>query len=132
MKALNPHFESELNQPCEKLYEYRSQLINPSAQTSVVIQGRAEFIERFIPQRELHQLFGGCIRSRDWDAGQEYLGVWGSREASRFRRILRERGASFTVERSEEPPFRPKVLSTTKPTNESPGNASPETRVIKP
>ena len=114
MKALNPHFESEVNQPCDKLYEYRLQRTQRSAQTSVVIQGRAEFIERFIPQRELQQLFGGFIRSRDWDAGHEYLGVWGSREASRFRRILRERGASFTIECSEEPPFRPKVLSTTK------------------
>ena len=91
------------------LYEYRSGLHRPGSE-SVVIQGRAEFIERFIPRRELHRLFGGSIRSRD-EAEQEYLGVWGARRASRFRRILRERGAAFTVERCDRPPFRPRVLS---------------------
>jgi hypothetical protein len=87
--------------PVEKLYEYRTSTQNPP-----VIQGRAEFIERFIPQPEMQRLFGGFVRSRDWDAGQEYLGVWGVRTASRFRRILRERGASFIVEHCESPPFK--------------------------
>jgi len=85
----------------EKLYEYRA-----NTQSSPVIQGRAEFIERFIPQPEMQRIFGGFIRSRDWDAGQEYLGVWGARKISRFRRILRERGASFVVEHCESPPFK--------------------------
>ena len=90
----------------EKLYEYRAGM-----QNAPILQGRAEFVERFISQLEIQRLFGGFIRSRDWDAGQEYLGVWGVRKTSRFRRILRERGASFTVERCESPPFRPGIIS---------------------
>ena len=87
----------------EKLYVYRN-----SIQAPPTIQGRAEFIELFISQLEIIRLFGGRIRSRDRNAGQEYLGVWGVRKTSRFRRILRERGAVFIVEHCEceSPPFK--------------------------
>ena len=87
----------------EKLYVYRNSIQAPST-----IQGRAEFIELFISQLEIIRLFGGRIRSRDRNAGQEYLGVWGVRKTSRFRRILRERGAVFIVEHCEceSPPFK--------------------------
>ena len=60
--------------------------------------GKRSFVETYISESEFEELFGGyAARSID---GIEYLGVWSVRVASRMRRILRERGATFTVIKS--------------------------------
>ena len=104
------------------IYNYRDRLLHRGQQTSVVAQGKREFVERFIRRAEFGSLFGGYILSRDSRSEQEYLGVWGARKASRFRSLLRERGASFSIERYDTPPFRPKVISVSHNSNET-GNA---------
>jgi hypothetical protein len=53
----------------------------------------------------LEAAFGGAAFFRNEEAGFQYLGVWGARKASRFRRSLREAGASLDIIR-EPPPAR--------------------------
>ena len=66
-------------------------------------------VERILAKDELIAEFGGCITYIDDDAGAEYLGVWGTRNAKRFRAILRARGAELTVNRHRPPNIRLKA-----------------------
>ncbi len=91
----------------EPLYEYLSAWFHDGRSERVVCQGRASFVEEFISREEFQALFGGYALSED-QSGCDYIGVWGSRVCKRFRRVLRERGASFQV-RSEPPELRLKV-----------------------
>lgn len=50
---------------------------------------------KHIPIEDFQSLFGGHIGRLV--GRSEYLGVWGARKVSRFRRILRERGATIRV-----------------------------------
>jgi hypothetical protein len=58
--------------------------------------GRLSEICALIDRDEMATMFGGYIV---YEAGQgdEYVGVWGGRNASRMRRILRERGATLNL-----------------------------------
>ncbi len=71
------------------------------------IKGDRKWIELYIAIDEFLELFGGYVTWRPpdepTDAMGEGLGVWGRRNISRFRRILRERGAEFEVVDSEGP-----------------------------
>jgi hypothetical protein len=91
----------------EPIYEYLSSWFHDGRAERVVCQGRASFVEEFISRDEFPALFGGYALSED-RRGQDYLGVWGSRICKRFRRVLRERGASFQVS-SDAPKLRLKV-----------------------
>ncbi len=53
----------------------------------------------------LSDAFGGTAFFRNDETGQCYLGVWGARKASRFRRALRSGGATLNIVR-ERPPTR--------------------------
>jgi hypothetical protein len=82
------------------LYEFRDSLHMATDTEPVVIKGSRAEIERFIPLAEFGPLFGGYVLWRAPDAPTEAmpdqaLGVWGSRTVSKFRRILRERGAEI-------------------------------------
>jgi hypothetical protein len=59
--------------------------------------GPKAFVEAHFPRAELTQAMGGWATFTRGD--ETWLGVWGARKTSRFRRILRERGAVFTLER---------------------------------
>jgi hypothetical protein len=83
------------------IYEFMSNWYSDGRSEHSVCQGRRVFVERFIPQSEFDDLFGGYVLSAD-SSDDEYLGVWSRRMCSRFRRLLRERGAHF--ETSKEPP----------------------------
>src|SRR4051794_24698915 len=48
-------------------------------------------------------VFGGSAFFRNAETGQAYLGVWGARKASRFRRMLRESGAVVQIVRKRPP-----------------------------
>jgi len=50
----------------------------------------------------LNDAFGGSVVYRDPDTSSFFLGVWGARNASRFRNVFRQRG--MTVEILREPP----------------------------
>src|SRR5260221_13349001 len=63
----------------------------------VVCVASALLVRPLLDERELSDLFGGCVLYADRDSDLEYLGVWGARNASRYRAILRLRGASFAL-----------------------------------
>lgn len=50
----------------------------------------------------LAEAFGGAAFFRNDETGEGYLGVWGARNASRFRRTLQEAGVDLEIIR--EPP----------------------------
>jgi len=93
----------------EKIYDFMSRWYSDGRSEHPVCQGRRSFVEQFIPKREFSELFGGYVLSED-SSGEEFLGVWSRRTGQRFRRILRERGAQFTISR-DVPALRVKVTA---------------------
>jgi hypothetical protein len=75
---------------------------------ALTIRGARDAVERFIPREEFDDLFGGWMI---WAAPArptpelpgEALGVWGRRTCRRFRRVLRERGATLEVRQEPGP-----------------------------
>ena len=75
---------------------------------ALTIRGARDAIERFIPLAEFGGLFGGYAL---WhppahptpELPGQALGVWSRRLCKRFRRILRERGATLEVRRERGP-----------------------------
>lgn len=92
----------------------------PGATTSdsppLTIRGPRDAVERFIPLAEFDALFGGWVM---WSAPAqptsdlpgEALGVWSHRMCKRFRRLLRERGATIEVRREPGPAQQVKQFS---------------------
>jgi len=80
----------------------------PGLTPPLTIRGPRDAIERFITRAEINELFD---RWMIWaaparptiDMPGEALGVWGRRKCSRFRRLLRERGAVLEVRRAVGP-----------------------------
>jgi hypothetical protein len=79
-----------------------------------VCVGPISFVSTIIGKRELAAMFGGYIVYTDDDTNTDFLGVWGVRNASKFRRILREGGGSFTLRRGFPPRFRLKMRNVTR------------------
>ena len=90
------------------VYVFPQDQFEAAAQPIVCIANRAA-IERYLTQREISRAFSGhaiycrgqgcllpALVSLFWPGGT-YIGVWGSRNASRFRRFLRERGAELVI-----------------------------------
>ena len=81
-----------------RLYEFRDLVADFTHTRPHVVKGDLGQIERLIPVQEFAELFGGYVV---WDppdgSGIEgaSIGVWGIRNVSRLRRILRERGAEL-------------------------------------
>jgi hypothetical protein len=48
-------------------------------------------------------VFGGCAFFRDDKTGPAYVGIWGSRKASRFRETLRQAGLRLTIVQTPPP-----------------------------
>ena len=69
---------------------------------SVVCAGRREAIEALLVTGALEALFLGFAEYGD-ARGERFLGVWGARNASRLRRLLRERGAHLAVHHAQPP-----------------------------
>jgi len=59
--------------------------------------GPEMFVEAHLPRSALMEDMGGWATFVRGD--ETWLGVWGARKTSRFRRLLRERGAVFSLER---------------------------------
>lgn len=69
---------------------------------SVVCAARCEHIEGLLGAGILDAVFFGHAEYRD-DEATRYLAVWGARNASRLRRLLRERGAELAVHHAPPP-----------------------------
>lgn len=90
------------------LYEAPMPGVSLGDTPALTIRGARDAIERFIPFQEFEALFGGWAL---WGPPErpapelpgEALGVWSRRTCSRFRRILRERGAVLEVRREPGP-----------------------------
>ncbi|HET9341606.1 MAG TPA: hypothetical protein VFO25_01660 [Candidatus Eremiobacteraceae bacterium] len=65
--------------------------------------GLEPFILRFFSYAELASEFGGHALLYDGTADQHYVGLWGKKKVSRFRRLMRERGAQFELVRLSSP-----------------------------
>jgi len=65
----------------------------------VVRRDQAEFV---LPLSEVDALFYGYVLYASED-GAEFVGVWGARNAARFRRLMRERGAKLQLMKSSPP-----------------------------
>ena len=96
-----------MERPLSLLFTYRTYLLG-SKRSPIVIKGSREWIEKYIPIGEFSELFGGYVlwrepKRKSKEMPGEGLGVWGRRNASKLRRILRERGAVFEVVEGEGP-----------------------------
>lgn len=90
------------------LFSYQAHLLGDKRSSPIVIKGSRDWIEEYIPFLEFTQIFGGYLLLRKPHELSEAmpgegLGVWGKRNASKLRRILRERGAKFEVVDGEGP-----------------------------
>ncbi len=96
------------------VFVFRDPHFAPDGDTLVCIAEQAE-VERFIPNDEVAWAFSGHAVYRRNERGgllslvmallrrrRTYVGVWGRKNASRFRRFLRERGAELKIH-SEAP-----------------------------
>lgn len=98
------------------LFIYKTSLFGTKRSPSVVIKGSREWMEQYIPLTDFPSLFGGYALWRGPSKQNammpgEALGVWGKRNASKLRRILRERGAEFRVVKGEGPEQQIAILS---------------------
>ena len=84
------------------LYRYRI------GDTLVCAASREAVVAAFGDEAEFERYFGGSM-SFGLPSRPDYLGVWGARNASRFRRILRQAGFDFEV--CANPPPAPHTLS---------------------
>jgi hypothetical protein len=77
------------------VYVFRDPTFSPDGNTVVCVAPRRG-MKRFMSTREVSRAFGGCAvyRRTLW---KTYIGVWGERNGSRFRRFLRERGAELNI-----------------------------------
>ena len=77
------------------VYVFRDPHFAPGGDTLVCIAPRRA-MKRFMSKSEVSKAFGGCVvyRRSVWTT---YVGVWGDRNGSRFRRFLRERGAELAM-----------------------------------
>ena len=99
------------------LYEAPMPGVTLSGTPALTVRGARDAVERFIPLKEFETLFGGWML---WGAPSrptpempgEALGVWRRRTCKRFRRLLRERGATVVVRREPGPAQRPLQLFT--------------------
>ena len=80
-----------------EVFVFRDASFAPSGDTLVCIAEKSA-MERFISKKEVSWAFSGCATYRRWP-WKTYVGVWGRKNASRFRRFLRERGAEIAINR---------------------------------
>ena len=99
-----------------ELFTFSAHIWGDKRSAAVVVKGSRAWLEHFISLREFAELFGGYAL---WRAPKhptkempgEGLGVWGRRNASKLRRILRERGATFRIVEGEGPDQKLAMLS---------------------
>ena len=90
------------------VFEFREAVTKQTSTLPEVIKASRESVEPYIPLRDFGELFGGYIRWRppatpSDEMPGEAVGVWGRRNVSKFRRLLRERGAELRRVKGEGP-----------------------------
>jgi hypothetical protein len=86
-----------------------------SATSAHVSLARKEVVDRCFSHSEMGELFGGLARYEDTKTGEEWIGVWSARKASKFRRLLRERGTILVLVKSAPSNFRLKAAYSGRP-----------------
>jgi hypothetical protein len=87
------------------VYEFRAPLHTAAGTWPVVVKAVRDQVEPLIALDELVVLFGGYVMwapAPEAEAGAA-IGVWGRRNAGRFRRMLRERGAVVRIAHDSGP-----------------------------
>src|SRR4051812_41707332 len=87
------------------VHVFRDPHFAPEGDTLICVVQRKQ-MERFISKREVSQAFSGYAVFRLRWPWNTYIGVWGKRNTSRFRRFLRERGADIVIHRQAIPGLR--------------------------
>ena len=105
------------------VYTFNAPLLGYTRSIPAVVKCERQWVDQFIPLDEFEELFGGYITWRPTEEIGETIGVWGDRNASRFQRTLRERGAEFDVVDNEGPKQSIWVVTTHSYTKEGRGNA---------
>ena len=78
----------------------------------MVCIGEKERIEGVFGGGQLAVLFKGEAVYTNDTIKRDYLGVWGTRNASRLRRLLREQGVELLIQRTRPPDTRLRSFST--------------------
>jgi hypothetical protein len=92
-------------------YIYRDVSLVSSGEAVVCIVDRCA-ADAYLSQGEVENLFGGCAVYATPE-GREFVGVWGARNAARFRRYLRERGAQVLIHHRRSFDLRLRATKTT-------------------
>jgi hypothetical protein len=92
------------------VYIFREAGFAPAGDTVVCIARRAA-VKPFMSKDEIDATFSGHV-SYHRPLWKLYIGVWGRRNGSRFRRLLRERGAEVILHH-EVPPLLTRTSSVT-------------------
>jgi hypothetical protein len=84
------------------LFTFQTHLLGNKRSQVQIIKGSRQWIEQYLPLAEFTQLFGGYMIWREPnekipEMPDEGIGVWGKQKTAKFRQILLERGAVFTV-----------------------------------
>jgi hypothetical protein len=90
------------------VFVYRANWYTDGRSEPVVAKASRAWVESYISLDELCSRFGGYVVWRGPaqptdEMPAEALGVWGRRNVSRFKRVLRERGAEFQVVKGKGP-----------------------------
>lgn len=88
-----------------RIYVFRDPHFAPDGDTLVCIAERTR-TEKFIQKKEIDWAFSGHVAYRCWCPWKTYVGVYGRKNTSRFRRFLRERGANLDICREAPPKAR--------------------------
>jgi hypothetical protein len=95
------------------VYVFRGGHFAPAGNTTVCV-GEKDRIEGLLGSDAIERLFNGFATYTNDRAKQDYLGVWGVRNASRLRRLLRECGAELVIHPTAPPDARLRYYKTLK------------------
>ena len=83
-------------------YLFRDGPFAPAGNTVVCVVDRPA-VEAALGRGQVETLFGGAAVYTDRAIKVEYKGVWGTRNSSRLRALLRARGVELTISRGPPP-----------------------------
>jgi hypothetical protein len=95
------------------VYLFRDSHFAPSGDTVVCVGAKAGSSPN-LGCGQVESLFKGFAVYTDRSVSRDYIGVWGIRNASRLRRLLRERGAALAVRKMPPPSARLRYFKTLK------------------
>jgi hypothetical protein len=94
--------------PTTTLYQFLEAVPTSRSPANISIARAADVYDSF-SRDELSKLFGGMARYENKKTKEEWIGIWGTRKASKFRRLLREHGWTIIAVKSKPANLRLKV-----------------------